>query len=118
LETAGLPAGQYKATSKLNKNPKLTASAVFYVNPMVTEISRTQADHAVLRQWAAKYNGYFAGSDKTKDLVNEMEKQEAAKPIVFSETKVTELIHAKWFFFIIIVCFAGEWILRKYLGSY
>jgi hypothetical protein len=118
LETAGLPAGQYKATSKLNKNPKLTASAVFYVNPMVTEISRTQADHAVLRQWAAKYNGYFAGSDKTKDLVNEMEKQEAAKPIIFSETKVTELIHAKWFFFIIIVCFAGEWILRKYLGSY
>jgi hypothetical protein len=118
LETGGLPAGQYKAVASLNKNPKLTASTVFYVNPMVTEISRTQADHTILRQWAARYNGYFGGADKIKDWVNEMEKQETAKPIFFNETKVTELIHAKWFFFIIVFCFAGEWILRKYLGSY
>lgn len=118
IETANLPSGQYKATATLHRKPKLTASSVFYMNPMVTEISRSQADHAVLKQWAARYNGDFANADEIDNLLKEIEGQDAAKPILYKETKITELIHAKWFFFIIVFCFACEWILRKYLGSY
>jgi hypothetical protein len=44
--------------------------------------------------------------------------QETAKPVIYQETKITELIHAKWFFLLIVCCLALEWFLRKYLGSY
>ena len=118
LETSGLPPGQYTATARLDKSPPLLASTVFYVNPMFAETSQTQANHALLRQWASKYQGKFVGQNRTDEIINSLNQQQAAKPVVYSETKITELIHVKWFFLFIVLCFSLEWIFRKYLGSY
>ena len=118
LEAAGLPPGQYKATARLNKPPGQVASTVFFVSSVVEETSLSQANHEILRQWAAKNQGLFARKDMVDSLMETIKNQETAKPIMFVETKITELIHAKWFFILIVCCFALEWFLRKYLGSY
>jgi len=118
LETTGLPTGQYKATARLDKNPAIAASTVFFVTSMVAETAQKRADHGLLRQWAARYGGVFANRNAMEGLMQNLEKQETARPVVYSETKITELIHAKWFFLIIILCFSLEWIFRKYLGGY
>jgi hypothetical protein len=118
VETSGLPPGQYTATARLDKSPPLLASTVFYVNPMFAEISQTQANHELLRQWAAKYKGMFVGQNRADEIIQNLNQQQAAKPVVYAETKITELIHVKWFFLFIVLCFSLEWIFRKYLGSY
>lgn len=118
LETADLPPGQYKARAKLDKSPPVYSSTVFYINPVVAETSVTQANHSLLRQWSARYGGVFLSQNRINELENILDKKDSAKPVIFSETKITELIHAKWFFLIIVLCFSLEWILRKYLGSY
>jgi hypothetical protein len=58
------------------------------------------------------------GRDKVGSLMESIKNQETAKPVIYQETKITELIHAKWFFLLIVCCLALEWFLRKYLGSY
>jgi hypothetical protein len=118
LEAAGLPPGQYKATARLNKNPAQVASTVFFISQMVEETALIQANHEILRQWAARNQGLFMGRDKVGALMESIKNQETAKPVIYQETKITELIHAKWFFLLIVCCLALEWFLRKYLGSY
>jgi hypothetical protein len=118
VETSGLAPGQYTATARLDKSPPLLASTVFYVNPMLAEISQTQANHELLRQWASKYKGMFVGQNRADEIIQNLNQQQAAKPVVYAETKITELIHVKWFFLFIVLCFSLEWIFRKYLGSY
>lgn len=118
LEAAGLPPGQYKATARLNKNPAQVASTVFFISQMVEETALSQANHEILRQWAARNQGLFMGRDKVGSLMESIKNQETAKPVIYQETKITELIHAKWFFLLIVCCLALEWFLRKYLGSY
>jgi len=118
LEAAGLPPGQYKATAKLDKNPAPFASAVFIITSVLTETTMTRADHSFMRQWAAKYGGVFVNRSQIDLLSQLLDKQATARPVVYSETKITELIHAKWFFLIIVLCFSLEWIFRKYLGGY
>ncbi|MEK0421409.1 MAG: hypothetical protein RLZZ161_1260 [Bacteroidota bacterium] len=118
LETAGLPPGQYKATARLDKNPAQFATTVFFVTSMVAETAQSRATHGLLRQWASRYGGIFVNRNGIEELNPILEKQETARPVVYSETKITELIHAKWFFLIIVLCFSLEWIFRKYLGGY
>jgi hypothetical protein len=118
LETSGLMPGQYKATARLNKTPASTATTLFYVRPLIVETAQSQANHDLLRKWASKYRGIFVREERIEDLAKILASQDTAKPLIYSETKITELIHAKWFFVIIILCFSLEWILRKYLGSY
>jgi hypothetical protein len=118
LETAVLPPGQYKATARLDKNPAQFATTVFFVTSMIAETAQTRATHGLLRQWASRYGGIFVNRNGIEELKPILEKQETARPVVYSETKITELIHAKWFFLIIVLCFSLEWIFRKYLGGY
>ncbi|MFN4914029.1 MAG: hypothetical protein ACK5FT_01800 [Sphingomonadales bacterium] len=118
LETTGLPSGQFRARAKLDKSPAVFSSTVFYVSPVVAETAVAQANHALLRQWSSRYGGVFLPQNRVNELAILLDKNDAARPVVFTETKITELIHAKWFFLIIVLCFSLEWILRKYLGSY
>lgn len=118
LEATGLPPGQYKATARLNKNPGQMASTVFFISELVEETFLSQANHEVLRQWSAKNKGVFVSRKDVGTVVETLKNQESARPVIFQETKITELIHAKWFFLVIVCCFALEWFMRKFLGGY
>ena len=117
-EIGTLPPGNYKATATLKGGEKLTAGTSFFVNAISPEATQTQADFGLLRRWAGQNNGSFAAANQISGIIKQLGSAEQSKKILYTETKLTDLIHAKWFFLIILICFSGEWFLRKYLGGY
>jgi hypothetical protein len=70
----------------------------------------------LLKQWATNSQGQFAN---TMPLIVQAMSQNLKPQIRLQEINKTKSIFEFWpYFAFIIICFASEWFLRKYLGKY
>jgi len=52
------------------------------------------------------------------NLLEMLKKREDVKPMVYHQTKLTELINLYWIFALILLLLTTEWIIRKRSGNY
>jgi hypothetical protein len=118
FDVGSVPAGSYNFKASLDGIPGLTSSGVFFVNDAGMERADKVANHGLLRQWSIKSGGRFFTLADYKKAMDYIANDSMAKPLIYEENSVTDLIHAKWFFLLIVVFLSAEWIIRKYLGQY
>ncbi|MBS1487791.1 MAG: hypothetical protein JST43_09395 [Bacteroidetes bacterium] len=106
----------YSATATIN-GKKESVSGQFLVVAQSIELQNLVADHSLLRKLAQSTGGKFYNQSVWNNLASEFANNKAAD-VIHSEETFQPLVHAKWFFFLLMVFISSEWFLRKYLGSY
>lgn len=93
-------------------------SGKFTVAEVNVEYMQPVADHNLLFQLSSQYNGELYEISQLKELEQKLLNNEDAVPIRHETADITELIHNKWLFFLILSLLSIEWIIRKYKGAY
>lgn len=118
LSTSQLPTGVYKVNASCTYSGKsYTATTEFIVKERQLEALDLQANHNLLRQLSKKTKGSFYALQNREKLLKELE-QLTATPIWKSEETTKELIDEKWYYALIVILIAAEWITRRYTGGY
>jgi hypothetical protein len=81
---------------------------------MPLELMESGADYPLLYGLAKKYNGGFVPAKNVAALYESITHNEHVKPLIQSTTETVPLVDRKWYFFLILLLAAGEWLLRKY----
>ncbi|MFY0673475.1 MAG: hypothetical protein JXQ87_08715 [Bacteroidia bacterium] len=119
MNAGQLPIGTYEYSiaatlgdDKHTLNGKLTVAEVNieYMQPV--------ANHNLLYQLANQNEGELFYANNLDKLKNMLLESNRAKPIRHEKAEITELIHEKWLFILILIALTVEWILRKYKGAY
>lgn len=114
LNLGFIPPGEYNWQAKVkNGNELLTKSGLLIVKEIVAESVNTVADHRLLFQLSERTGGKFYSLNQTKNLSDDLNKNELIKPITFTSNNTIPLIEYKWFFVLLIVLLSLEWLLRK-----
>ncbi len=107
--------GTYTWATKTTYSDKTyTAAGSFVVESMPLELMESGADYALLFALAKKYNGGFVQASNIGSLYDSITHNEHVKPLIQTNTETVPLVDRKWYFFIILLLAAGEWLLRKY----
>jgi len=106
----------YSASTEVNGKKEII-SGQFSVTAQNIESQNLVADFGLLRKLSQSTGGKFYHANETDKLILDSKKVEA-KTLIHSEEKFHPLIHAKWFFFLLLLLISAEWFLRKYLGSF
>lgn len=118
LSAGKFPAGEYRYEAKVKSGDKLyTKSGLIIVKEIVSEQINTVANHALLYQMAQQSGGKLVYKNQLAQLEKEILANDTIKSITYSHKQLTDLIHLKWIFFIILVLLSTEWFLRKYNGK-
>ncbi|WP_448519744.1 vWA domain-containing protein [Rhodoflexus sp.] len=118
-KVSGLQQGVYnfRASTVLNNGKTETAEGRFAVKEIQAEALNTRADFNLLRQLARQSGGEFYPFEAAEQLVDKLSTLEATAVIHTSEEN-REIILLKWLCFLLLLMAAGEWLVRKYRGSY
>ena len=57
-------------------------------------------------------------ADDMQQLLADLQNDTRITSVEHQETRLEDLIHSKWLFFVLIGLAAVEWVLRKMFGSY
>lgn len=106
----------YVATTHFN-GEKLTSAGSFLVQNMPLELMETGVDYPLLYQIAKKNQGAVVPASEVFSLKDSIEKNPAIKPLIKTHSETIPLVDWKWYFFLILLIAAGEWLLRKYWMS-
>ena len=119
LNVGRLPEGnyQYEARTVFN-GEELKAGGAFSVQSIQLEVFETTANHQLLYQISGKNNGTVVGPDQMLSLIDRIEAEGFAKPVLYDTVRTRSLIHLKWIFFLLLGLLSLEWFLRRYFGSY
>ena len=118
FELSGLKPGVYNYVAQstlLGKSYK--SDGQFVITDQDLELLNTTADFNFLRTLASKNNGKFAYITNANTLLDTIEKSSLTSKLINSET-LKELIHSKWWLYLLLLLVTAEWILRKYFGNY
>ncbi|MCH2043648.1 MAG: hypothetical protein MK212_05860 [Saprospiraceae bacterium] len=114
-----LPKGDYKFTAKTELDGEaLQANGAFSVRPLQLELFETTADHQLLNTLSTKFGGKVVYPSNMDGLIEMIDAQGVAKPLLFDTVKTRSLIHLKWIFFLLLGLLTLEWFLRRFNGSY
>lgn len=114
----GLKEGVYQySASTLVNGKKESVSGQFLVIAQSIESQNLVADHLLLRKLAQASGGKFFKLTEWSQLQAIFVEKKAAE-IIHSEESFQPLIHAKWYFFLLMLLIGSEWAVRKYMGSY
>lgn len=117
LNAGKLSPGNYTFKAKVDNDPQTpTKEGSFGVKALQTELLNLTADHSLMRTLSAESKGRFFKANEWDKLVDEIQKNEAVKPLVFSETKLSTLLNSKWLFFLLCFWLILEWFIRKWNG--
>jgi hypothetical protein len=116
FDMGSLPTGTYNFRATLEGGQ--VSTGLFFVNDAGLEKADKVANHGLLRQWAIKTGGQFYKAADYEKVVEKLADENIAKPMIYEENSVTDLIQAKWFFALIVFFLTAEWVIRKYLGQY
>lgn len=119
LNAGRFPTGRYsyKATVESDNDP-LHANGGFVVLPANLEQQSVTADYSLLRRLAAERGGKMLPLDEADQIIGLLRSSDQGKPILFFEEKITELISLPIIFILIVGLLTGEWVLRRWGGSY
>lgn len=119
LNLGNLKAGEYKYAASYNQNGKEgKTNGFFSVSKLQIENLKTVANHALLNNLALSKGGKMFFSNQLEQLMNDLKSREDIVSINYELEELEELINKKWLFFIIILLFSAEWIIRKWSGAY
>jgi hypothetical protein len=108
---------QYTATTELAGNA-YEKSGAFVVSGQSLELLRTVSDFDLLRKLSSKNNGFFTEQSSVSVVADSLLADEAAKPVLYSDTSYSSLLNKYWLLAAILLLLSLEWFLRKYNGGY
>jgi hypothetical protein len=115
LNTGIQPGGTYNYSAKTTFNGKAyTSSGSFVVAGMPIELMETGADFPLLYGLSKKYNGATFMRANMQSVYDSIAKNESIRPVIQMSEESLPLVDWKWYFFLILLVAAGEWLLRKY----
>lgn len=115
LNIGQLPAGAYNYTAATAFNGKrYAASGSFVVASVPLEALEVGADYNLLYSLGKKYGGSAIRSPQMAALYDSITRNESIKPVIQSRDTTVPLVDWKWYFFLILLVAAAEWLLRKY----
>lgn len=115
LNIGQLPAGSYSwraATSFEGKRHE--ASGSFVVAAVPLEAMESGADFGLLYGLGKKYGGSTVLRPQMASLYDSISGNPDIRPVLESRELSVPLVDWKWYFFLILVVAAAEWLLRKY----
>ncbi len=94
-------------------------SGAFVVQRLELESLDSRANHNLLFQLAemGENSGFYTFSQRDA-LLNDIANREDITAVGYETFSFKNLLDYKWLFFLLVVCFAVEWFLRRYNGSY
>ncbi len=118
LDVGSLPEGAYRYRAQADRNDLTlgTDNGAFAVGALTLEFKETRANAALLRQIAGRSGGAFYPPEQLPALPAALNTSEAFTPVVFEETRETELWRLPVFIAVVIVLLTAEWVLRKRSG--
>ena len=118
LNAGILPVGNYTVNAKANYKGKANAATCnFSVRPVIIETLNTQANHQLLQILATQSGGRSYFPADMQNIVNDIEKSDKVKSVLYETFSTRPLIDMKWLFFIILLLLITEWFIRKYNGN-
>jgi hypothetical protein len=118
LNAGILPVGNYTVQAKATYKGKANAAICnFSVRPIIIETLNTQANHQLLHILSKQSNGKFHFPIDMNNILDDIEKNDKVKSILYDTFNTTPLIDMKWLFFIILLLLISEWFIRKYNGN-
>lgn len=119
LSLGKLKAGKYNWSAKTSYDGKsYSKQGYFVVEDIQIEKSETTANHGVMKQLAKQSNGKFYQLNQYESLLSDIEKREDIANVQYEETAFNDLMDYFSIFLLLFLLLAGEWFLRRYLGSY
>jgi hypothetical protein len=119
LNAGNFPVGEYKYEAKVKLGGKTyNEKGGFTVSELKVEYIQSVADHQLLYLLAHKHDGELLFPKQMNTLPDILKKREDVKPIVYHQTKLTDLINLIWIFVFILILLTTEWFLRKRSGNY
>lgn len=117
INTGVLAPGDYIFSGNVDYNGKhYNSRGAFRVNAIPLERLRSNADFHLLYQLAHQNNGKFYTLDNMSDLETAIKTNKEIKPVLHNEITYLQWIDRRWFFFLIFLLVAAEWLLLKYWG--
>ncbi len=114
LNIGRMPPGEYKYTASTKINGELLVKqGLIIVKEVIAEKINTVANHQLLYQMANRTNGKVYEPKRTSELEADLLKNDAIKPVVYSQISTSNLIDFKWLIWLIIGLLSIEWFLRK-----
>lgn len=119
MNAGQLPVGDYsyKITAALGDDVH-TLSGKITVAEVNVEYMQPVANHNLLYQLANQNGGELFNAGNLEKLKETLKLSPRAKPVRHEKAEISELIHNKWLFILILLALTIEWILRKYKGAY
>lgn len=118
LNAGILPVGNYAVNAKANYKGKTNAATCnFSVRPVIIETLNTQANHQLLNILANQSGGKMYKPANMLNIIDDIEKNDKVKSILFDTFNTQPLIDMKWLFFIILLLLISEWFIRKFNGN-
>ncbi len=109
------PGGTYSYTAKTTYNGKAyMASGSFVVASVPMELMETGADYPLLYGLAKKYVGASFIQANMQSIYDSIAHNQSIRPLLQSTEESLPLVDWKWYFFLILLVAASEWLLRKY----
>lgn len=119
LNAGVLPAGEYHYTAATRLGEKnYTTSGQFNITVQNAEELQTRADHQLLYNLALRSGGTLVYPDKLDVLASLIEDKEDIRSVSYEQKKLEEMIHIKWFFFLLLALLTAEWVIKKLNGAY
>jgi hypothetical protein len=111
--------GKYKWYAKTKFNGKnYSKNGEFIVEDVSIENLDTYANHALLKQLSAKNGGSFAYLKQYQSTLDKIQNSQSISSVSYRDASFNELIDFKFILALLILLFAVEWFLRRWLGSY
>jgi hypothetical protein len=119
LNAGYFPVGNYTYEAQATVNGEvLKADGRFAVQPVQLEQYATTADHNLLRVLSAQYGGRVVYPAQLDALAEQLRNENKLPAIRYESTSTRSVINLKWIFFLLLGLLSGEWLLRRYWGSY
>jgi hypothetical protein len=119
LNAGYFPVGNYTYEAQATVNGEvLKAEGRFAVQPVQLEQYATTADHNLLRVLSAQYGGRVVYPAQLDALAEQLRNENKLPAIRYESTSTRSVINLKWIFFLLLGLLSGEWLLRRYWGSY
>jgi hypothetical protein len=117
LQLSNLEQGSYQYAARvLHAGQEHIREGQLVVMPLQLEQLHTQANHQLLYKLSNNQGGkmyYPAGLTNLQVDVEQLD----SPTVTYSREQLSELLHSKWIFFLLLVLLSLEWFLRKRNGS-